>query len=103
MEGEFNMVDFQMDNNLFGAMANQPSTMFTSVARDFSEFGHNPMDADLVYALNRKGGNLVEPNIEDEHARAGVRKKRGRKNRYYRIIDVEDEKEANKGSGSDID
>ena len=42
--------------------------MFESVARDFSEFGAQVYAFDIQNALNRKGGNLMTPGIDDEYA-----------------------------------
>lgn len=60
-----------------------------------------------MHALSRKGGNLVSKEPGENLTVHSSKKKRGRKNRYYRLIDVEDEKEANKHSqsedGDDLD
>lgn len=69
--------------------------MFSSVARDFSDFGAQAIDANVLSALNRKGGDLVSPGVEEDRRRQGSRKKRGRKNKYYKQIDHEDDQEAN--------
>lgn len=59
--------------------------MFESVARDFSEFGAQVYAFDVQNALNRKGGNLITPGIDDEYAKKkALKKKRGRKNKYYK-------------------
>ena len=40
---------------------------------------------DVQNALNRKGGNLITPGIDDEYAKKKAqKKKRGRKNKYYK-------------------
>jgi hypothetical protein len=104
MEGEFNLIDFQLQNNVYhDAHEAAPSNMFQSVARDFSDFGVQVFAFDVVKALNRKGGDLVNPNIEDRDTRKTNRKQRGRKNKYYRQIDDEDDQEANHISGSEYE
>lgn len=69
--------------------------MFSSVARDLSDFGVKAFDSNVIRALNRKGGDLVAPGLEDDRRRQAARKQRGRKNKYYRQIDHEDDQEAN--------
>lgn len=50
---------------------------------------------DVMEALARKGGDLLTPGIENETERRKSKvKKRGRKNKYYRQIDQEDDEEA---------
>ena len=62
--------------------------MFESVARDFSDFGAQVLAFDVLNALNRKGGDLLTPGVDDDgHRRKQQKKKRGRKNKYYRQID----------------
>jgi hypothetical protein len=39
--------------------------MFQSVARDFSDFGAQVFEFDVVKALERKGGDLVAPGVDD--------------------------------------
>lgn len=74
--------------------------MFESVARDFSDFGAQVFAFDVLEALNRKGGDLVTPGIDDDYGRKkSQKKKRGRKNKYYKQIDQEDDEEANQISG----
>jgi hypothetical protein len=59
--------------------------MFESVARDLSECGVQVFEFDVMKALNRKGGDLITPGIDDHDARRkGQKKKRGRKNKYYK-------------------
>jgi hypothetical protein len=94
MEGEFNLVDFQLANNVYHE-AQEPTVMFSSVARDFSDFGAQYLDANILNALNRKGGDLLTPGLEDDRRRQTSKKKRGRKNKYYKQIDHEDDQEAN--------
>jgi hypothetical protein len=66
-----------------------------SLARDFSDFGAQVFAFDVMEALNRKGGDLLTPGIEnDTERRKSKVKKRGRKNKYYRQIDQEDDEEA---------
>jgi len=43
--------------------------MFESVARDFSDFGAQVFAFDVLEALNRKGGDLLTPGIDDDTAR----------------------------------
>lgn len=40
--------------------------MFESVARDFSEFGVQVFQFDVLNALGRKGGDLLNPSIDQE-------------------------------------
>jgi len=40
--------------------------MFESVARDFSDFGAQVFAFDVMNALNRKGGDLISPSVDDE-------------------------------------
>jgi len=58
-----------------------------------------------LIALGRKGGDLVTPGIEKDDygaSKKNLKKKRGRKNKYYRQIDAEDDEEADQMSdGSD--
>jgi hypothetical protein len=62
--------------------------MFESCARDFSDFGAQVFAFDVLEALNRKGGDLITPGISDGYnRRKQSKKKRGRKNKYYRQID----------------
>ena len=73
--------------------------MFESVARDFSDFGAKKHKCSLSMflkpkgeTLNRKGGDLLTPffppGIDDDYARKNKsKKKRGRKNKYYKQID----------------
>lgn len=69
--------------------------MFSSVARDLSDWGVKPYDATVLRALSRKGGDLVSPGLQEDNRRQASRKKRGRKNKYYKQIDHEDDQEAN--------
>ena len=77
--------------------------MFESVARDFSDFGAQVFAFDVMNALNRKGGDLVSPSMDDEIKKRSQKKNRGRKNKYYKQIDDEDDQEANHQSESDND
>jgi hypothetical protein len=43
--------------------------MFESCARDFSDFGAQVFAFDVLEALNRKGGDLVTPGIDDGYYR----------------------------------
>jgi len=43
--------------------------MFSSVARDLSEFGVKPFDTNILRALNRKGGDLIAPGVEADKRR----------------------------------
>ena len=62
--------------------------MFESVARDFSDFGAQVFAFDVLQAIGRKGGELITPGIDDDYSRRkGQKKKRGRKNKYYKQID----------------
>lgn len=69
--------------------------MFSSVARDLSEYGIRGLDSKVLKAINRKGGNLGTPGNDSNKKRNGSKKRRGRKNKYYRQIDHEDGQEAN--------
>ena len=75
---------------------NEPTLMFgNDLARDFSDFGAQVFSFDVMEALDRKGGNLLTPGIENQIERRKTKiKKRGRKNKYYRQIDQEDDEEA---------
>lgn len=56
--------------------------------------------------MARKGGDLLTPGleVEDYSRRKPTKKKRGRKNKYYRQIDAEDDEEADQMSeGTDDD
>lgn len=75
--------------------------MFQSVARDFSDFGAQVFAFDVMNALNRKGGDLVKPGIDEEIKKRAQKKNRGRKNKYYRQIDDEDNQEANQKSDNE--
>lgn len=87
MAGDFDLIDFQLQDNIYHE-AQEPTAMFESVARDFSDFGAQVFAFDVLEALNRKGGDLIAPGIDDEYARRKAqKKKRGRKNKYYRQID----------------
>ena len=43
--------------------------MFESVARDFSDFGAQVLAFDVLNALNRKGGDLLTPGVDDDYHR----------------------------------
>lgn len=87
MEGEFDLIDFQLQDNVYHDQQ-EPTVMFQSVARDFSDFGAQVFAFDVMEALNRKGGDLLTPGIDDEmRKRSQKQKKRGRKNKYYKQID----------------
>ena len=95
MAGDFNLIDFQLEDNVYHEVE-APTEMFESVARDLSECGVQVFEFDVMKALNRKGGDLITPGIDDHDARRkGQKKKRGRKNKYYKQIDQEDDEEAN--------
>lgn len=99
MAGDFNLIDFQLEDNVYHEVE-APTEMFESVARDLSECGVQVFEFDVMKALNRKGGDLITPGIDDHDARRkGQKKKRGRKNKYYKQIDQEDDEEANQISG----
>jgi hypothetical protein len=103
---EGDLVEFQLaDNALCAETAAEPTAMFDSMARDFSEFGAQVRNFELDDALARKGGNLAAPRVDDDFDRRAVKgkKKRGRKNKYYRQIDQEDDQEANAISDEDND
>ena len=63
--------------------------------RDFSEAGTQAALNDITTALARKasGGELLTPGLDkvDYSRRRNQKKKRGRKNKYYRQIDAEDD------------
>ena len=62
----------------------------------YSEMGTQAMPSEILSALQRKGGDLLTPGLEkDDYLRKRTtKKKRGRKNKYYRQIDAEDDEEA---------
>lgn len=62
---DFNLIDFQLQNNVYADTA-EPTIMFESVARDFSEFGVQVFQFDVLNALGRKGGDLLNPSIDQE-------------------------------------
>jgi hypothetical protein len=96
LAGDFDLIDFQLQDNVYAEkFENEPTVMFESVARDFSDFGAQAFAFDVLEALNRKGGDLLTPGIENEDKRRiANKKKRGRKNKYYKQIDQEDDEEA---------
>jgi len=103
MAGDFNLIDFQLNDNVYHDVE-APTEMFESVARDFSDFGAQVFAFDVLEALNRKGGDLITPGIDDDYGRKkSQKKKRGRKNKYYKQIDQEDDEEANQISGESED
>lgn len=102
MEHEFNLVDFQLQDNVYHD-AQEPTVMFDSVARDFSDFGVQVFAFDVMNALNRKGGDLINPDLDEGTRKHSRKKQRGRKNKYYQQIDDEDDQEANHKSGSEYD
>ena len=53
-----------------------PTVMFESCARDFSDFGAQVFAFDVLEALNRKGGDLVTPGIDDGYYRRKQSKKK---------------------------
>lgn len=72
--------------------------------RDYSSFGVQVFSFDVLEALNRKGGELITPDVDGGSGRKkSLKKRRGRKNKYYKQIDQEDDEEANKMSDSDRD
>lgn len=89
LRANFDAVNFALQDNCYAeAFDNEPTLMFDSVARDFSDFGAQVFSFDVMEALNRKGGDLLTPGIENQIERRKSKiKKRGRKNKYYRQID----------------
>jgi len=72
--------------------------------KEYSNMGTQAQPSEILIALARKGGDLVAPGIDknDFSNRRNLKKKRGRKNKYYRQIDQEDDEEADAMSdGSD--
>lgn len=51
-------------NNVY-ADVEVPSVMFSNVAKDFSDFGAQAFDNNILKALSRKGGNLLNPSVEE--------------------------------------
>lgn len=66
--------------------------------REFSEAGTQAEVLDINTALARKGAgtDILTPGVDkdDYSKRKTQKKKRGRKNKYYRQIDAEDDQEA---------
>ena len=64
--------------------------------KQYSEVGTQAAATDIMTALARKGGDLVTPGLDTDgdYKRKAGKKKRGRKNKYYRQIDAEDDQEA---------
>ena len=61
--------------------------------------GTQAQPSEILTALARKGGDLLTPNTDNDYIRRGTtKKKRGRKNKYYRQIDAEDDEEADQMS-----
>jgi hypothetical protein len=51
----------------------------------YSEMGTQAQPSEILTALLRKGGDLLTPNTDNDYIRRGTtKKKRGRKNKYYR-------------------
>jgi len=68
--------------------------------------GTQAQPSEILSALARKGGDLLTPGVDkdDYSKRKTTKKKRGRKNKYYRQIDAEDDEEADQMSdGSEDD
>lgn len=94
--GDFDIIDFQLLDNVYHE-AQEPTQMFESVNRDYSNFGVQVFSFDILNALDRKGGELITPDLDaDNYSRKKNKKRRGRKNEYYKQIDQEDNEEANK-------
>ena len=47
--------------------------------------GTQAQPSDILTALQRKGGNLITPDTDNDfHRKKNQKKKRGRKNKYYK-------------------
>ena len=88
---ELRPLDSTSDNCGFEAKDPGPKNNAT-----YSEMGTQAQPTEILSALARKGGDLLTPGLEkDDYLRKKTtKKKRGRKNKYYRQIDAEDDEEA---------
>jgi len=68
MAGDFSLIDFLLPDNVYHE-AQEPTQMFESVARDFSNFGAQVFAFDVMEALNRKGGDLLTPGIDEDRVK----------------------------------
>lgn len=83
-------------NNFDNVYADAREPAGRSPDKQFSEMGTQAGQLDISTALARKGGDLLTPGYDkdDYSRRRGTKKKRGRKNKYYKQIDAEDDQEA---------
>lgn len=89
----FDPRDYQQTfDNVYAEKAKQKPT--------YSEMGMQTHPSEIMGALHRKGGDLLQPGIDkdDFSKRKQSKKKRGRKNKYIAAIDAEDDEEADQMS-----
>jgi hypothetical protein len=68
----------------------------------YSEMGMQTHPSEIMGALHRKGGDLLQPELDkDDYSKRKSKKKRGRKNKYIAAIDAEDDEEADQMSGEE--
>lgn len=82
----FNGFDFrnfgETDDNCY---AESKAPGGTKNGATYSEMGTQAQPSEILTALARKGGDLLTPNTDNDYIRKGTnKKKRGRKNKYYR-------------------
>lgn len=104
---EHDDVNFGNYGNAFdNCYAESRGPLAKDMLKEYSEMGTQAQPSDILTALARKGGDLLTPGLdkEDFNRRKTQKKKRGRKNKYYRQIDAEDDEEADQMSdGTDDD
>ena len=104
---EFDGTDFEHFGNRFdNCYAESQAPRVRGDGKEYSEMGTQAQPSEILTALARKGGDLVTPGVDkdDYSKRKSQKKKRGRKNKYYRQIDAEDDEEADQMSeGSEED
>lgn len=73
-------------NNFDNVYADARDPIGRSPDKQFSEMGTQAAQLDISTALARKGGDLLTPGFDkdDYSRRRGQKKKRGRKNKYYK-------------------
>lgn len=103
---EFDGPDFEhYGNRVDNCYAESQAPRVRGDGKEYSEMGTQAQPSEILTALARKGGDLITPKDNDNyHKKRSQKKKRGRKNKYYRQIDAEDDEEADQMSeGSEED
>lgn len=103
---DFDGCDFGNYGNRFDNVYAESKAPQPKQQKEFSEMGTQAQPSEILSALARKGGDLLTPGVDkdDYSKRKTTKKKRGRKNKYYRQIDAEDDEEADQMSdGSEDD